>query len=253
MNALELSLIAFGCIFGGVLVGLSLRKVLPVDHLSSESKEIVKIGTGFIATLTALVMGLLISSAKNNFDVVNSGLVQNGTKILMLDRTLAQYGPDAKVVRDSIRSAVISAVCRFWPEKKERFPDAPATPQSFPIEVIQEHIQHLTARDDGQRRLQSQALQLCSDLMQIRWQLVEQTTVSLMPPFLVVLFFWLTILFTSFGLIAPRNATVIAILFVCAASAAGAIFLMQELSDPMEGLMKVSPAPLLQAIQLLGK
>ena len=72
-------------------------------------------------------------------------------------------------------------------------------------------------------------------------------------PFLVVLVFWLTILFISFGLFAPPNATVIATLFVCALSVSGAIFLILELDQPFEGLIRISSAPLRNALAHLGQ
>jgi hypothetical protein len=72
-------------------------------------------------------------------------------------------------------------------------------------------------------------------------------------PFLVVMVFWLAVIFASFGLFAPRNATVIATLFVCALSVSGAIFLILELDSPFSGLLQISDAPLRNAIAHLGQ
>ena len=103
MNALAISLVAFGCIFGGMLLGIFLRTVLPEHHLSDDSKDVLKLGIGIMGTLAALVIGLLIASAKGNFDTMNSGIIQTGSKIILLDRLMAQYGPETREARDLLR------------------------------------------------------------------------------------------------------------------------------------------------------
>ena len=110
MSALVVSLIAFGCIFGGMLLGMVLRAVLPDHHLSAESKDALKLGIGMIATLSALVLGLLIASAKGTFDTTSSELRQTGSKIILLDRTMAGYGPETREARDVLRRSVTSAI-----------------------------------------------------------------------------------------------------------------------------------------------
>ncbi len=100
MSPLVISLIAFGCIFGGMLLGMFLRQVLPEHHLSEESKDVVKLGIGTMATLAALVIGLLIASAKGSFDTLNNGLIKAGSQIILLDRAMAQYGPETREARE---------------------------------------------------------------------------------------------------------------------------------------------------------
>ncbi len=93
MSALTISLIAFACIFGGTLLGMFLRTILPGHHVSDESKDAVKLGTGVIATMAALVLALLIASAKGNYDTMSSDLRQASARVILLDRVMAQYGP----------------------------------------------------------------------------------------------------------------------------------------------------------------
>ena len=110
MNPVSISLIAFGCIFGGTLLGMYLRTALPEHHLNDESKDVVKLGTGMIAMMAALVLGLLIASAKSSFDTMNSGLVQAGSKTILLDRVMADYGPETREARDLLRRGLTTAI-----------------------------------------------------------------------------------------------------------------------------------------------
>src|SRR4029453_16532929 len=99
MDSRAVALIVFACVFGSAMFGFFLGKKLPHKHLDNESKDIVKLATGLIATLSALVLGLMVSSAKGTFDQVKSELMQTAVKIVVLDRVLAQYGPEANEVR----------------------------------------------------------------------------------------------------------------------------------------------------------
>src|SRR5947207_10101096 len=119
MNSLTIGLISAGCIFGGVLLGMLLQKVLPEHHLDTPSKDTVKVGAGMLATLTALVLGLLVSSAKSSFDAMNAGIAQTGAKIILLDHVLADYGPETKEIREQVRHTVESVIERIWPAETE--------------------------------------------------------------------------------------------------------------------------------------
>jgi hypothetical protein len=253
LSELSISLIAFVCIFGGALLGLLVREFLPDHHLSDESKDAVKLGAGTIATMAALVLGLLIASAKSSFDTMNGGLRQMGSRVILLDRALAHYGPETMEARRLLRDAVASSIERIWPEDKARPSGTVDRDGWVNIEAVQDKLRQLSPRDDAQRWLQSRTLQISGDIAEGRWLLIEQTVQSSIPmPFLVMLISWLAIIFASFGLVSPRNPTVIAILFVCALSAAGAFFLILELDSPYEGLLKVSSAPLRNALTHLG-
>ncbi len=118
MSSLGISLIVFACIFGGMLLGMVLRGLLPEHHLSADSKDVVKLGTGMIATLAALVLGLLIASAKGNFDTLNRGLIQTGARIILLDHIMAQYGPETNEARDLLRGSVASVMKQIWPKER---------------------------------------------------------------------------------------------------------------------------------------
>jgi hypothetical protein len=254
MNSLTLSLVAFACIFGGTLAGMALRARLPEHHLSDESKDAVKLGTGMIATLAALVLGLLIASAKGTFDTMTNELRQTGSKIVLLDRVMAQYGPEMAESREHLRLSLAFAIQRIWPEDSHEIEMKTAQRPGTDVEVLQDKLLALSPRSDAQKWLQSRALQINVDIAEARTLLFAQVGQSSIPaPFLVVLVCWLTIIFATFGLFSPRNGTVIIVMFICALSAAAALFLILELDQPYAGLIKISSAPLRNALALLGK
>src|SRR5579863_6571692 len=96
MSEMAIAWVVFGCVFGGALLGMFLRRSLPESHFSGETKDVVKVAIALIATMAALVLGLLISSAKSAYDTRNGALMQMSVDILMLDRGLAHYGPETK-------------------------------------------------------------------------------------------------------------------------------------------------------------
>jgi hypothetical protein len=253
MGSLYLALISFGCIFGGVVVGILLRNLLPVHHLKDESKETIKMGAGLIATMAALVLGLLVGSAKSSFDALNDGVKQAGARLILLDKVLGNFGPETKEVRNDLRLNVVALNELIWPSSSTGKPDMATVEQRRGMEAIQEEIQVLKPATDKQRAMQAQALQITGEMLQSRWMMIEHMQNALPVVFLVVVIFWLTMLHLSFGLLAPRNGTVIAVLLVCALSVSGALFLISEMNHPIDGFIKISNAPLLKALDHLGK
>jgi hypothetical protein len=253
MNSLDIAAISAACIFGGVLLGLWLQNLLPDHHLSSESKDTIKLAAGMIATLSALVLGLLVSSAKNNFDTMSAEITQGAAKAIQLDRSLANYGPETRDARELLRRSMVAGIEAFWPEDKMAATGMTAFERANGMEVVQAKLRELTPVTDAQRQLLAQAQQISGELLQFRWLLIEQTQNALPMPFLVMVLFWLTMLHMSFGLFAPRNAMVIVVLFLCALSVSGAIFLILEMNHPLSGTIKVSGAPMLKALQHLGQ
>jgi len=254
MNPLTLSLISFACIFAGVLLGMVLRTLLPEHHMSTETRDAVKLGTGIIATLTALVLGLLIASAKGTFDTMTNEIRQTGARIVMLDQVMAQYGTDTRDARDILIRSLTSTIQRIWPAEIHTVTSANAYQPGNEFAILQDKLRQLSPHNNAQRWLQSRALQISADIMEVRWLLFEQVGQTTIPePFLVVLVCWLIMIFTSFGLLSPRNGTVIFVMFVCALSVSAALYLILELDRPYQGLMRVSSAPLNNALVLLGK
>jgi hypothetical protein len=252
MSSLTIAVISAVCIFSGVLLGMFLSSRLPEHHLSTDSKETIKLAAGMIATLAALVLGLLVSSAKNNFDTMNAEITQGAAKIVYLDRLLANYGPETKAVREMLQRNLAAGIHLIWPEDKTAAQMATFEKASG-MELVQHKLHELTPATDFQRQLLAQTEQACGELGQSRWLVIEQTQNILPTPFLVMLLFWLTALHLSFGLFAPRNTLVVVVLFICAVSVSGAIFLILEMNHPLSGVIKVSSAPMLKALEHLGQ
>ena len=245
--------ISAACIFGGALLGFWLQGLLPKDHLRDASKDTVKVAGGMIATLSALVLGLLVGSAKSSFDATNTAVIQNGAKVILLDRTLAAYGPETKDAREQLRRAVVAGVEMFWPDEENVESGMTGFERANAMEMIQMKLRNLTPATDAQRKLQSQAEQISGDLLQARWLLIEEAQSAFPLPFLLVLLFWLSMLHLSFGLFAPRDWTVITVLLISALSVSGAIFIILEMNHPLQGMIKVSSAPMRKALEHLGK
>ena len=232
---------------------MGLQRRLPETHLGKEMQDLVKLSAGTIATLTALVLGLLVSSAKGSYDAVNTGVVQGGVKFILLDRTLARYGPEAKAAREQLKRALASAIERVWPTEKTGITALTALERAHGMELVQDKLDELTPKNEAQRQALAESQQILNDLSQTRWLLVEEAQSRLPVPLLLILIFWLVLLFVSFGLFAPRNLTALTVLFVVACSLSAAIFLVLELNEPLGGLMKVSDAPLQNAMQHMGQ
>jgi hypothetical protein len=252
MSPISVSLIAFACIFGGTFLGMFLRKRLPGHHLSGDTKDVVRLGTGLIGTIAALVLGLLIASANSTYETQSGQVKQLTANIVLLDRTLAQYGPETDSMRDRLRHAVTTLADRIWREngsdsgKAEAF-EASAAALSFYDEILK-----LSPRDESHRSLQSRAIDTSTDLAKTRLLLFAKAGGSIPMPFLVVLISWLTIIFGSFSLFADNNATTITALGIFALSASASIFLILELSQPFTGLMMISGEPLRNALGPVG-
>jgi hypothetical protein len=250
VNPIGTSAVVFLCVFGGALLGMLLGVLLPEHHLSEDTKDVVKLGVALIGTMAALVLGLLVASAKGAYDERSNELTQMAANSILLDRVLAHYGPETKDIRGLLKTAVARMIAQTW--GKDR---AAANAGSPPVqgEPLFDKIQDLEPHTDAQRALQSQAQSIAISLGQTRWLLFEQSGSSISTPFLVVVVFWLSILFVSFGLFAPRNGTVIVTLLVSAMSVAGAIFLILELDHPFAGWIQISSAPLSKALAVIGR
>jgi Protein of unknown function (DUF4239) len=250
MSALFICAIAFLIIFAGAMLGLVLHRSLPEPHFSAESKDVVKLGMGLVGTTTALVLGLLVASAKSSYDAQGAQVTQLASYVVVLDRVLAHYGPETKQARAALRRATIRLIETMWSQEgREGARTAPETAN----EVLLDQIQELQPKSETQRSLKTQALAVTMDVGKTRWLMYAQEAASVSVPMLVVLILWLTVLFVSFGLLAPVNGTVVCSLLVAALSVSGAIFLILEMYSPYSGVMQISSQPLSAGLANLGR
>jgi hypothetical protein len=248
MNPIEISAIVFLCAFGGALLGILLHVRLPEHHLNADTKDVVKLGVGLIGTMAAMLLGLLVASAKSSYDARSAELTQMAANTILLDRALAHYGPATGEARGILKNAVARLIDQVWPKDGKQV----AIP-SAGMDVVFDKVQELVPRSEAQRTIQSQAESMMISFGQARALLFTQSGTTISTPFLVVVVFWLSTLFLSFGLFAPRNATAIVTLLLAALSVAGALFLVAELDRPFTGLIQISSAPLRNALSVLGK
>jgi hypothetical protein len=251
MSPLATSLIVFMFVFGGALVGLALQRRLPQHHLNAESRTVLTMAQGIVGTIVAIVLGLLIASAYASFDVQRKELTELSAKIVLLDRILAQYGPETKEARDLLRGTIVYALDRVWGEKVSTASESQL--KTAGGQQLYEKILELSPNDDTRRTLKTQAVNIGLELARTRALMGAQESTSISPPLLIMVVFWLTIILTSFGLFAPNNATVVSALFFTALSVSGAVFLLLELYEPFQGVIHLSSTPLRNALANLGR
>ena len=251
MSALSVSLIAFASVFAGALAGFALRRILPEHHFNEDSKEVIQLGTGLIATMAALVLGLLTASAKASFDTFSDELKQSAATVILLDRNLAGYGPETREIREALRQALGARIANW--NQGAAIGSQNAVDAMPAIEQLQKRLRTLDPKDDSQKALQARALDLAASVATTRWTGLEQSASSVSWPFLIVMLFWLTAIFVSFGLLSSPNATLVVVLLVCALSVSTSIFLIFELDQPFQGLIHVSSEPLEIAYGQLGR
>jgi Protein of unknown function (DUF4239) len=252
VSPILMSVIVFACVLGGMFLGIFLRNRLPEHHLSGDTKDVVRLGTGLIGTIAALVLGLLIASANSTYETQSSQVQQLTANIVLLDRTLAQYGPETASARNLLRRGVASMADRIWQRNGSNSGKAEPFEASTAALSLYGEILKLSPQNEAQRSLQTKAIDTVQDLGKTRLLLFAEAGATIPMPFLVVLVSWLAIIFASFSLFADNNATTITALAIFALSASASIFLILELSQPFTGLMVISSEPLRNALAPLS-
>jgi len=254
MSSVVVAAWVFACTFGGAVAGLVLQAKLPEHHRSENTKDVVKLVMGLIATMAALVLGLLISSSKSAYDAQKAEVQQLGIHLFQLDRILVRFGPDATEARQQLRRIVATDIAHTWKAKSGA---VLAVHQPIPTQAegdeLFDRLSSLPAKTDALRLAQARALQLLTGLGETHRLLNEQASDSLSWPLLVVLVFWLMFLFVGFGIFARVNATIAVALLIGALSVAGAVFLILEMNQPYRGVMQISSTPLRNALPQLDR
>ena len=245
-----IGLILFVGLVGVTLLGGYLRRIVPAEHLSADSKEVVKLALGLVATMTAILLGLLISSAKGTFDTTRSEVIQMAAKVALLDRVLKLYGPQATDSRRALRDSVADGVGQIWPA--ERTGSVRLDPNEQMGDAVYVAVQRLAPQEDTQRELKTQATNLMAQLAELRALLQAQAIPSLSKPLLIALVSWLVVIFFGFSLLAPANATSTLALVAGAFSVACAVFIILELNYPFAGTIRVPSEPMTNVLNHLG-
>jgi hypothetical protein len=256
MSALGFAFVTFICTFAAALLGTVIRTALPQEHVTKESQDAIRLGMGLIATMTALLLGLVTAAAKGTFDSQDRTVKDAAANIVVLDRLLARYGSETQPTRDLLRRALAARIDATWPPDGGK-PGAPDQSQARPAppagEEVENQILRLSPETDAQRWFKSQALSQTENVMRARWGLHTSAGGAVNQTFLVLVIFWLAMTFASFGFGAPRNATVVTVFLVAAFSVAAAVFLIFELDSAFDGIVRVSSDPLRRALATLGQ
>jgi len=254
MSSLSITVIIFSCTFGGALLGMLVRKKLPVHHLDTDTKETVKLAAGIVGTMTAILLGLLVASAKSSFDVQRNGVSQLAANFIVVDRTLAHFGPETGEIRAMLRAAVADMIQRTWPhENPAADPAAASSSTEGRYETVFDQILALAPNTEAQHALHAQALDVVTETGKLRWLLFSQRESSIPIPLLVAMVGWLAISFASFGLFAPPNSTAVVAMLMGALAVSTALFLILELDHPFQGMIQISSTPLHKALEQLGR
>lgn len=247
MNSIVVSSIVFAAIFAAAVVGMVVRRALPIDHVGPDAKEVVRLATGLIATMAALVLGMLVSSAKSSYDACKSEVAEMSWDIVAIDRLLAKYGPEAGDIRIEYHQLVEAGIERIWPNERSRTSDL--RPGDHAEKIIAK-LEGLAPGNSAQAAIRTQALSMVMALRQTQWLLFLKAEQKPIPfPLLLVLVSWLAAIFVSFGLFAPSNSTVVATLALSALAVSSAIFIILELFTPFRGVLQISPAPIIEALR----
>ena len=238
MGGVMVGLLVFAFLAGAALLVLWLHPRLPPTLLSKETTDSVRLGIGVVATITALVVSLLISSVKGSFDRVHHDVQTFATELILLDRTLRFYGPGADNARALLTRYTERALQETWPSKGHRamFDDHTA---SALLDQTEAAILALPMTAPQQSRLAERAAAEIRDIVRQRWSLVEESGSAVSPILVAALALWLGLIFASCGYNSPRNGLVVAVFLLCAASVAGAILLIVEMDGAFTGLITV--------------
>jgi hypothetical protein len=250
MHSIAVSSLVFLLTFGGALVGMVLRRSLPLDHLGTDAKDTVRLAIGLIVTMTGLVLGMLVSSAKGYYDGQKNEVAAMSSEIILLDNMLTLYGSETKQTRVEARKFVEDAVERIWPKDESRTFEL--RPKNNAQRVYEE-LELLAPKTDAQSSYKAQVASSIQGLRKTYWLMFlesEQTSMSI--PLLIVVTSWLVAIFVSFGIFAPSNSTVIVTLIVCALAVSAAIFIIMEMYSPFSGILKISPAAVRDALSQMA-
>ena len=245
MGNAAIGLIAFVAIFGGALIGVSAARYLPEHHLDAETRSAVSVSVAIVGTLSALVIGLLISTASHSFSERSAAVSDMSSDLVRIDRMLRRFGPEADDARVKLRVWAVAKAQELFPE--QGLPPKTGEDTIKLLETMQDAILSLTPKDPTREFMRSRALALTVRIADARWKLAHEGS-SIPMPFLFLLMFWLAVVFASFGLFAPLNSTAIVALLLCTMAVSGGIVMILELDSPFSSLLRIPSEPMRMAL-----
>lgn len=244
MNSIAIAVLFAISLLLGALCGRLARARLPAHHLDGDTKDMVKIGVGFLATLAALVLGLVVASAKSTFDTRTQEVQAAAAKVIQLDDVLRRIGPPALPVRENLRAHLAVKVRQFDAGQFGQALANDAVGAHTGGEALMEAISRAAAADPAHPAAWARAEQLGNETTQIVAQASAQSGSSIMTPMLVLLGLWFSVIMAGWNIVSPDNSTTRTVNVLCAVSLAAAILLLLEMDRSYSGLVMVSSTPL---------
>ncbi|MGI8526723.1 MAG: hypothetical protein ACR2K5_11210 [Pseudolabrys sp.] len=244
MSETLIAIIFFLCLTAASLGAMLLHARLPRRHRADDTHAVVRACANIFVVMTSLVLGLMVTSAKNAFEAVDKGVHAYATQLILLDRTMQQYGAETAPARAALLSYVKQAAARM----AQSDPVLGSRTAEDLLKDVAGGLRALQPADPEHAALRLRAEQRFEQVYEMRWALVEQSEGTIPAPLIALLAAWLVLIFASFGFRAPRNPVVVASFVVSSALIAGALYLILDMDVPFDGTIQVSPAPLARAV-----
>ncbi len=264
LSNLFLTILLFFILLGSAGAGLATQRRLHERHISTQTFDSVRVLMAMLVTFTALVLGLLVTSAKSRFDSYSKDLSAYSADLIELDHRLRVYGPEVEEIRKMLRAYTAAAIADTWP-------DEPLPSGTYPrfsgstahgieaiglgdiISDIDVRIQKLAPTGQFQQQIAERLRNRVADTIQRRWVLILSAGSTISWPFLVILTAWLAITFGIYALTAPRDSLVFVVIVFSALAIASPLLLILEYSGPQSGLLRLSSDPMRTALQHMDR
>lgn len=266
MSEVGSALLVFALLLVATGLGVWARPLLPEEHKAHETVQLVQLVIGMLVTFAALVLGLMTASAKSSFDTASNDLRAYAADLIEFDTILREVGGDADEARHLLRVYTEAAIASTWPGEPAPSGDYPkdigAQDNSQKLENVRlgdmltdvgRQLRQLRAQDPLRQRALDDALTQYRRVVDARWKLIEEAHSSISRLFFKTLTFWLSVIFLSFGLIAPRNGLALVTISLGAVSIASSIYLIVDLDTPFTGPILISSQPLRDALTHLTR
>jgi hypothetical protein len=251
MSSIVVTSIVFASILGSGLVGIAVRRAIPVDYLGSGEKEVARLVTGLMTTMAAIVLGMLVSSAKASYDARTNEVAEISSEVVTIDRMLSKYGEETAEIRAQFRLLVQAGVNRIWPTQSTVQTELKPRDDG---DILVDELRLLAPKSDAQAQVKVQVLGMVVELRKTQWLLFLKSKQSALPiPLLLVVVSWLALIYLSFGLFTPPSPTIIVTFIFGALAVSGAVLIILELYTPFRGVLRISSEPILQALGQMGR
>jgi len=252
MGELAIGVTVFACLTGAAVGCLLLHERLPPSQREERTHSVVRLAVGMIVVMASLVLGLLITSVKSSYDGVNRNVHAFATQLVLFDRALRLYGPEAEGTRRLLLAYAQQALDGTWPPKGQpaNVEDAEAGRM---LGAVGRSLEAIKPTDAQQSALWNAALQRLLSVVELRWTLIGETEATIPTPLLVILVAWLALIFASFAYNAPRNTMVVVTLLLCTTTIAAAVYLIVEMDTPFSGEIQISSEPVIRALDYMRR